>query len=292
MCAQIPVYDICNLINNDDKNIHCNVLDLQTFVSQSQQLVSTAHRHSFYQILVVFNGSGDHHIDFKIHEISEGSVFFLVPGQVHKWNFNDDAEGIVINFNKEFFTSFVGKSNYLEQFLFFIGNGEYSKIQFKENFSMIKSILVKIQKEYINTQQLSADLIRMYLIELFIHAQRQLKIEDNIQIHHSQQYIILRNFEMLVEEHFKTKKLPKDYAELLFITSNHLNAVCKKIKGFSAGEIIRNRIVLEIKRLLINSTLTIAEIAYELNFQDNSYFSRFFKKNTGLTPEEFRNTNE
>src|SRR5690606_16302701 len=69
MCAQIPVYDICNLINNDDKNIHCNVLDLQTFVSQSQQLVSTAHRHSFYQILVVFNGSGDHHIDFKTRSL-------------------------------------------------------------------------------------------------------------------------------------------------------------------------------------------------------------------------------
>jgi AraC-like DNA-binding protein len=61
--------------------------------------------------------------------------------------------------------------------------------------------------------------------------------------------------------------------------------------GISAGELIRDRILLEAKRLLINLDLTISEIAYQLNFSDNSYFTKFFKKYTGQKPDEFRKSN-
>ena len=75
---------------------------------------------------------------------------------------------------------------------------------------------------------------------------------------------------------------------MLFITPNHLNALCKEHWGMQAGEVIRNRIILEAKRLLVNQQTSISEIAYTLNFKDNSYFSKFFKKSVGITPEEFR----
>ena len=77
---------------------------------------------------------------------------------------------------------------------------------------------------------------------------------------------------------------------MLYITPNHLNACCKEVLGIPAGEVIRNRIVLEAKRLLVNLQLSISEIAYTLNFEDNSYFTKFFKKYAGVTPEEFRNS--
>ncbi|MBS1601630.1 MAG: AraC family transcriptional regulator, partial [Bacteroidetes bacterium] len=77
-------------------------------------------------------------------------------------------------------------------------------------------------------------------------------------------------------------------AELLFITPNHLNALCQELVGRPAGEVIRDRVLLEAKRLLTNAGMTATEIAYELNFQDNSYFNRFFKKYEGVTPDEFR----
>ena len=89
-------------------------------------------------------------------------------------------------------------------------------------------------------------------------------------------------------QHYIDVKLPKDYAELLYITPNHLNAVCKDVLGLSAGEVIRNRTLLEAKRLLTNPRLNISEIAFNLNFSDNSYFTKFFKKIEGITPEEFR----
>jgi AraC family transcriptional activator of pobA len=74
----------------------------------------------------------------------------------------------------------------------------------------------------------------------------------------------------------------------LYITPNHLNALCKEYLGMQAGEVIRNRILLEAKRLLVSQDITISEISDELSFNDNSYFTKFFKKLVGMTPEEFR----
>ncbi|MBI3883401.1 MAG: helix-turn-helix transcriptional regulator, partial [Sphingobacteriales bacterium] len=99
---------------------------------------------------------------------------------------------------------------------------------------------------------------------------------------------LLRSFKKLIDENYKEKKLTKEYAELLYITPNHLNALCKDVTGQSAGEIIRDRVLLEAKRLLVNSNSNISEIANELNFVDNSYFTKFFKKYEGITPETFK----
>jgi AraC-like DNA-binding protein len=103
---------------------------------------------------------------------------------------------------------------------------------------------------------------------------------------HKQQ--VLAPFRRLIEQHYKTLRLPGEYARLLHITPNHLNALCQELLGRPAGAVIRDRVLLEAKRLLTNADMTAAEIAYELNFQDNSYFSRFFKKYAGMTPEGFR----
>ena len=75
---------------------------------------------------------------------------------------------------------------------------------------------------------------------------------------------------------------------MLYITHNQLNAVCNNCLGRTAGELIREKIVLEAKRLLVNTDLSISEIADKLNFNDRSYFTKFFKKYTNVTPEEFK----
>lgn len=99
---------------------------------------------------------------------------------------------------------------------------------------------------------------------------------------------LLKSFQHLIDKHFRTIKLPKEYAEFLYVTPNHLNALCQDLLGKTAGDLIRDRVLLEAKRLLTNADLTVTEVAYDLNFQDNSYFNRFFKKNVGVTPDDFR----
>ncbi|RZJ89724.1 MAG: AraC family transcriptional regulator [Chryseobacterium sp.] len=108
---------------------------------------------------------------------------------------------------------------------------------------------------------------------------------------HTYNYTVYKNFLQLIEEHYLNLRFPKEYAEILYITPNHLNALCKDLAGIPAGDLIRARIILESKRLLINLNLSIAEIAERLNFKDNSYFNRFFKKYEGITPEKFRKSN-
>jgi AraC-like DNA-binding protein len=136
---------------------------------------------------------------------------------------------------------------------------------------------------------MGVDLIRAQMLQAFILLSRVNADEKEKQLP-TYNYNLLKTFQKLIEKNFATLKLPKDYAELLYITPNHLNAICNDILGQSAGEVIRNRILLEAKRLLINADLSIAEIGYRLNFNDNSYFTRFFKKYAGITPEEFRRT--
>ena len=123
-------------------------------------------------------------------------------------------------------------------------------------------------------------------MNLFIDIERSLEAV-NVKTN-DYQSVLLHNFQSLIEQNFKTKKLPKEYAELLYITPNHLNALCKDVLTTSAGELIRSRIVLEAKRLLVNKEISVTEIAYLLNFQDASYFVKFFKKYTEFTPEQFR----
>jgi AraC-like DNA-binding protein len=108
---------------------------------------------------------------------------------------------------------------------------------------------------------------------------------DNLPNHTS---TLLKSFQQLINQYYRTMRLPKEYAELLYITPNHLNALCRELLGKTAGDVIRERVLLEAKRLLTNAGMNILEIAYELNFKDNSYFTRFFKNYEGITPEEFR----
>jgi hypothetical protein len=97
----------------------------------------------------------------------------------------------------------------------------------------------------------------------------------------------IRNFENLIETNYKELKSVKDYAARLNISANYLNVVCKETVGKTAGDIIRDRIILETKRLLLHSTISVCEAAYFLGYDDCSYFIRLFKKNVGLSPEKF-----
>jgi AraC-like DNA-binding protein len=135
--------------------------------------------------------------------------------------------------------------------------------------------------------RMGTDLIRTLLLQIFILLART-DHENQHKQPSAYNYTLIKNFRQLIEQNFTMLRLPKDYARLLYITPNHLNAISNDMLGMPAGEVIRNRVVLEAKRLLINLDLSISEIADKLNFSDNSYFTKFFKSNTGQTPEEFR----
>jgi AraC family transcriptional activator of pobA len=286
MKAAIPIYDICSLTQNKDD------LLISRFAPylKSHRNLHLAHKHSFYHLVFFTKGGGSQTIDFQQVPVKPNQIYFMIPGQVHNWAFKGEVDGYIVNFSVPFFQSFLLKANYLEDFPFFTGiiNDAVIDIpagQQKKVIALFEELICEIEEP----KPLEMDMVRSIMLQLFISIAR-LGLNTVNNTTPSYNYTLLRSFQKLIEKNYTSIKLPKEYAELLYITPNHLNALCNDVLGISAGEVIRNRIALEAKRLLINNDLTVLEIANQLNFADNSYFTKFFKKQVGQTPEEFRRT--
>lgn len=281
----LPVYSICSLSEAPALKQEIIADHFGHYLAAHTDL-HFPHRHSFYHLVYFSKGSGHHSIDFVNFPVQKGQVYFMVPGQVHAWHFKNRPEGFIINFSENYIRSFVSNHRYLDQFSFFSGNAAEQVIQLPPAIQKEAAIILeKIVAESAAADEHKDDMIRAAMLQFFILVSRQ---AGTTQSNNSYNSLVLKNFKKLVDQHYKEKKLTKEYAALLYVTPNHLNALSKDITGQPAGTLIRDRIILEAKRLLINADLNITEIASELNFEDNSYFSRFFKKYTGNTPEIFR----
>ena len=281
----IPVYNIPSLSKYRSEDILVSRFGVY---SQSHQHLHHAHRHDFYHLVLFTEGAGTHAIDFENFEVKPWQIYFMVPGQVHSWNFQGPVDGYVVNFSDSYFQSFLLNTDYLHQFSFLNGVANESVLDVPTACrTQLKEVFEEILKAYTGNKKLSEDYVKVLLLKMFILVS-DLVVERPDSYISSYNYTVLKNFQQLVERNYTMLRLPREYADLLYITPNHLNALCKDLLGLPAGEVIRNRIVLEAKRLLINLDLSINEISTRLNFKDNSYFTKFFKKYVGVTPEDFR----
>lgn len=281
----IPIVDICNL--SEQKNNDILVSRFGPYLVKHRNLFM-AHRHHFYHLVFFTKGEGFHTIDFSQFAVRPYQIYFMTPGQVHSWQFEGQTDGYVVNFSPAFFHTFIARADYLESFSFFNGIAVDSVLNLDNRLGMkVKELFEEILLHDTQRGILYEDLMRSLLLQMFLLIDQQ-NLTQKPQTIPAYHYTLLKNFQKLLDKHFMQLKLPMEYADLLFITPNHLNALCKEHWGMQAGEVIRNRIILEAKRLLVNQQTSISEIAYTLNFKDNSYFSKFFKKSVGITPEEFR----
>jgi AraC family transcriptional activator of pobA len=285
MKKAFPVYDICAL--NDHQHDDLLISRFAPYLQKHQNL-SLPHKHSFYHVVFFTEGGGTHAIDFKSFPVKPYQIYFMVPGQVHSWSFEGPVEGFIINFSASFFQSFLLRPDYLDNLPFFSGNIDDEVINLTGDAQQAAvTLFEQLLQESSQTSRLGMDMIKALMLQLFITVARQSESKNPV-LAPNYNYTLLQSFRKLTDMHFATLRLPKDYAALLYITPNHLNALCNDMLGISAGEVIRNRVILEAKRLLVNLDMNIAGIADKLNFADNSYFTKFFKKYTGQTPEEFR----
>lgn len=287
MSKKIPTYSICNLLGADQCVTEFLITRISDFMRANPN-IQFPHRHAFYQIVLFAEGEGTHSIDFQQFQVKPHQMYAMGPGQIHTWDFGPGTEGYIVNFNESFFTAICHNPNFVQEFpLFNSVSSSPAVLLESECCGEVHALMEKMLLEFQEDRTFKQDILRGMLMQLLVLLSRQLRLETVPGITRHQR-VVLRNFERLIEEHYREKRLPRDYAEMLYITPNHLNALVNSVIGKPAGELIRDRVVLEAKRLLVNSDYTISQIADILNFEDNAYFTRFFKKYTGLAPEVFR----
>ena len=286
MAKKIPVYDICTIDEKAGKELLIG--RFSAYLEKHYHNLHRPHRHSFYHLVLFTKGKGSHTIDFEKFPVKPFQIYFMIPGQVHSWHLDGEVDGYIVHFHESLLNSFLQNEHYLERFSFFQGDARNGVCQIPvQEQDKVVTLFETMLEELKGTGEQYLDMIRVHLLQLFITIDRSCRKSGTKNIP-PQKLLLLRNYQQLIDKYFRTIRLPKEYAGLLYITPNHLNALCTELVGQTAGDLIRDRVLLEAKRLLSNADMTVTEIAYELNFQDNSYFNRFFRKNVGMTPDEFR----
>lgn len=250
-----------------------------------KDLVQELHRHDFFFVLFLEKGKGEHSIDFTNYPVEDYSVFFMRPGQVHQLTLKQGSKGYLMQFNRDFYTPKEKPVNFV---LRKVSNKNHCPFSV-EKFSKLLSQLSFILEEYNQKQDHYKDVIKASLEVLFIELIRQSsnpKEITNDGTNYSQNQ--LEDFLELLQKHIVTHKQVTQYVEMMHLTTFQLNKITKETMGKSSSQLINEHIVLEAKRNLLATTNQVNQIAFNLGFEDPSYFIRFFKKHTNYSPEAFR----
>jgi len=249
------------------------------------------HLHDFYSIFWIESGEAIHATEFVEYSLKADTVLFVPPGLKHRMYIDQSVGGIYILFNEEFIQYNQKNHVPLKEYRLF-NNPEFKSLitVFPEKREKLKNIAGFILDEFQHSDNYSQEII-LNLLHLFLLESRRIfdqQYEAPKEESDSTPDLTIIKFKQLIEKNYQTQKNVSTYAEMLNMNPSCLNEVAKKTTGITAGELIRNRVIEESKKLLYSSSLSGKEIAFQLGFDDPAYFSRFFRKYTGTTLKEFR----
>ena len=244
------------------------------------------HQLKFYNLIFFTHGTGRHFIDFNWLPVKENSLVYLTKEQVNAFDFSNNLKGFCIIFTEQYFVSCFSKLS--KDFVFRLFNPQlFSPILQIPKQSDFVSYFNLLQKEFNNTASFNYKTIIDSLFVVLVCKAEDLKKSETLHIKDNLKIKVFQKFISLIETHLPKSRSAVFYARELTITYKHLNEICKVLVHKTAKNVIDDFVVLQAKRNLINSDLKIVEIAYKLGFEDPTNFSKYFKKNTGLTPNLF-----
>ena len=272
---RLPVQDLLN-----QKAL--TVMPLETYASE---LSEVPHSHDAYMIMYVQETKGgDHLIDFLRYPLQADRVFLLRPGQAHQREARQE-KGVLISFSERFLQSTGMRAH--DVFVIFSSVYQHPYLdlthKLKTVFEELVSLMIKELQEPVPDETILSRYL--YILLQYLLRECHVHIGKITPARHSERLFRLSG---LVEDHYREHRSISFYADALGITPKHLNSLCRQYLHTTVADMQHERLVVESKRLLFFSSLSVKEIAFQLGFEDASYFVRFFKRMTGTTPTQLR----
>lgn len=265
------------------------VQTIKDFMEAQDDVNEGTHSHNHYEMIWLIKGQGVLDVDMQERTIDSNTIFCLKPNQPHQFRTHPEMEGFVFSFTDSFFS--------MDEYDFHLA----SQVRLSQLFAAgrtirvapdmeddMKEIVLKMIKESVSDYSYGSELLKRYFKIFQIYLTRRVGDEKLQSTERSREAELIQCFMELLDKNFKEKKMVFEYAAELSVTPNYLNGIIKKNTGFSAGHHIRQRVVLEAKRLGWYSDAGMKEIAYSLGFEDSSHFSKFFKAVAGMNFSEFK----
>ncbi len=251
-----------------------------------KDMIQELHRHSFYFVIVMEEGSGEHVIDFSSYPVVDNSIHFMHPGQVHELKLNWGCKGYLLQFTDDFCSNY---DTLTKQMLKKISRQNYyipDTAAIERILSLMKTILKETTERKEKYEYAARVNLQLFFVELLRQSDSLKSITEERISYQSER---LEEFRELVADNFACHKQPLWYAEKMHLSSYQLNIIIKATLGKSSSGLINDYILLEAKRYLLATSNQVNQISWHLGYDDVSYFIRFFKKHTGYSPEAYRN---
>lgn len=277
------------LVNPQNSN-----LAFKLFSFEDDSYFDHIQRNNYYSLIWLIKGDGKVKADFSEYDFQQNSLFAFSPYQPFMISATKRLSGISIQFHSDFFCIHKHQEEVACNGVLF--NNIYNPpfITVDENASStFRMLLNQMKTEMQNPALAQYELLISYL-KIFLITASRLKTDQEPKalqaISELKEPFILQNLKNVIEKDFKTKHSASDYAKSLNISVSALAKITKAHFNKTLTDLISERIIIEAKRELYLTNKTIKEIAYELGYQDEYYFSRFFKINADISPQMFRNS--
>ncbi|HEY4617428.1 MAG TPA: helix-turn-helix domain-containing protein [Flavobacterium sp.] len=283
-----------------DKNAHTLVnpqngnLAFKLFTFEDNSSFDHLQRLNYYSLIWIKKGKGTVKVDFSEHHFQENVLLAFAPYQPFMLSTQEKIEGVVLNFHPDFFCIHKHQAEVACNGILFNNIYEPPFVSIDEAAeNTLDMVLEQIKVEMQNPALAQYELLISYLKIFLITASRlkaQSEVPESKAVLDAKEPFVLQNLKNYIELHFKTKHSASDYADLLHLTPKALAKITKTHFNKTLTELISERIIIEAKRELYLTNKAVKEIAYELGYEDEHYFSRFFKNNADVSPQMYRDT--
>lgn len=245
----------------------------------------------FFLILLITEGQGQHMIDFTEYVIEKGTLLTIRKDQIQRFFKNKNIRGYSLLFTEDFLVSYLEKLESLKALQLFNELLSVPKLQLLgSDYETICSLILRMEHEYTRPMDdYSLGIIRSEL-HILITKLFRIKSKSSAVIMNKRYLAEFVKFQELVEHNVLKTNRVTDFAAMMALSTKTLNTISKNIINKTAKEFINEIHIKQIKRLLINTSHSIKEIAFMTGFEETTNFYKYFKKHVNATPEAFRTT--